>query len=201
MVVQLLIVIVLLVCGQGILSQNLPVTTTVENSTSINTREPKSCVTCNQGILTQNTVVVLNDPIDPRKNIVEATRPTFCRANEVYSDCGNLCEDTCANRCEAPISTSQLALELTNPRCKAGCYCSPGYIRNRGGICVTNIPNVCGCGEFFKLFRSNFHLKSRLSCRVKSLWGDFSACRLSEVCLVAGNLLLPHPSAFQTVNL
>jgi Trypsin Inhibitor like cysteine rich domain len=106
---------------------------------------------CVPGIYTQSPTVEPQDfVLDP------PALPLACGANEEYSVCGNLCEDTCSNRCEAPVSTSLAALSLPNPSCVAGCYCSAGFVRNLNGNCVTNTPNVCGSGEFFKPFATRF---------------------------------------------
>jgi Trypsin Inhibitor like cysteine rich domain len=70
--------------------------------------------------------------------------PTCLAANEEYSDCGNLCEDSCGNNCEAPVFLLFASMTAKNPECKPGCYCASGYIRNASGSCVPNKPGVCG---------------------------------------------------------
>jgi Trypsin Inhibitor like cysteine rich domain len=68
-------------------------------------------------------------------------------ANEEFSDCGNLCEDTCANVCEPPKFQAFSLFVASNPNCVPGCYCSSGFIRDDNGDCVSNVPGVCS--EFF----------------------------------------------------
>ncbi|XP_053545819.1 von Willebrand factor-like [Bombina bombina] len=49
-------------------------------------------------------------------------------ANEVFKSCGSYCEVTCANQRNPPI--------FCKKGCKRGCFCAPGYFKNRAGICV-----------------------------------------------------------------
>jgi Trypsin Inhibitor like cysteine rich domain len=92
---------------------------------------------------TPSTLQGIDEPTSEVANPLPA-----CGANEEYSVCGNLCEDTCNNRCDAPVYQSFWALASTNPNCMAGCYCSPGFLRDLNGNCVLNTPNACGSGEF-----------------------------------------------------
>jgi Trypsin Inhibitor like cysteine rich domain len=64
-------------------------------------------------------------------------------ANEDYSDCGNLCEDSCANICEPPLFQVFALFNPSNPNCVPGCYCTSGFIRDDNGDCVNNVPGVC----------------------------------------------------------
>jgi Trypsin Inhibitor like cysteine rich domain len=89
----------------------------------------------------------LDHPVNP------ATPPPLCVDTEEFSDCGNLCEDNCNNRCEPPVFQLFSSLNsATNPACQPGCYCKPGLIRNLNGNCVMNTPNVCGSGELVAKF-------------------------------------------------
>nr|XP_042912443.1 tenascin-like isoform X3 [Parasteatoda tepidariorum] len=55
-----------------------------------------------------------------------------CGKNEVYSECGSTCPQTCANLGNNEVCTSQ---------CVKGCFCREGLIRNDEGVCVQ--PNQC----------------------------------------------------------
>jgi hypothetical protein len=83
--------------------------------------------------------VRLQDPI------VIAAAPPSCDPsnNEEYTACGNLCEDSCANTCDASEFLSFGSL-TSSPLCKAGCYCKTGYIRTNEGTCEKNRVNACG---------------------------------------------------------
>jgi len=65
-------------------------------------------------------------------------------ANEVFSDCGNLCEDSCANNCDlSEFQSFSVFNATTNADCEPGCYCKANYIRNDDDECVFNRPVVC----------------------------------------------------------
>jgi Trypsin Inhibitor like cysteine rich domain len=75
----------------------------------------------------------------------EDTTMTKCRANEVFSECGNLCEDTCFNCCDrSQVLPFRQMTMASNVECARGCYCASGFIRNDFGECVVNRPGVCG---------------------------------------------------------
>ncbi|GFV25848.1 zonadhesin [Trichonephila clavipes] len=65
--------------------------------------------------------------------------PIVCKANEVFQECGSACQRTC-NDIGKPDT-------LCPSRCVKGCFCKPGYVRNREGYCI--LPNFCPvvCGE------------------------------------------------------
>ncbi|KAM4651762.1 chymotrypsin inhibitor-like [Discoglossus pictus] len=57
-----------------------------------------------------------------------------CRGpHEAFERCGSHCPMTCANRF-APPRPCPLS-------CNPGCFCTPGYLRNRRGTCV--LPRSC----------------------------------------------------------
>uniref|UniRef100_A0A1B0AMG2 TIL domain-containing protein n=2 Tax=Nemorhina TaxID=44051 RepID=A0A1B0AMG2_9MUSC len=63
---------------------------------------------------------------------VEAqSRGRRCGQNEQFTQCGSACEPSC-NRPRAQACTLQ---------CVIGCQCSPGFLRNSSGRCVT--PREC----------------------------------------------------------
>jgi Trypsin Inhibitor like cysteine rich domain len=62
-----------------------------------------------------------------------------CGVNEVYNDCGNICEVNCQNYGTPPKKDP-----VQNPgECIAKCACKNGYIRNSKGACVADKPHVC----------------------------------------------------------
>jgi hypothetical protein len=73
-----------------------------------------------------------------------------CAANEGWSACGNLCENSCANilapSVVIPFIPAWQSLTSLNPNCVAGCYCLDGWIRKGNQGCVLQTPNVCGAG-------------------------------------------------------
>ncbi|GFT45329.1 zonadhesin [Nephila pilipes] len=70
--------------------------------------------------------------------------PVVCQENEEYKDCGSVCQRTCDNL-GVPITFCPLP-------CAKGCFCKPGYVRNRDGKCVlpNTCPVVCGLNEEYK---------------------------------------------------
>lgn len=50
-----------------------------------------------------------------------------CPNNEIFHMCGSACAATCANPHPSPVCTRQ---------CVIGCFCQPGYLRNKMHVCV-----------------------------------------------------------------
>jgi hypothetical protein len=50
-----------------------------------------------------------------------------CPNNEEFKACGSACAPTCANPHPSPVCTRQ---------CVIGCFCKPGYLRNKYHVCV-----------------------------------------------------------------
>jgi hypothetical protein len=78
---------------------------------------------------------------------VRAHHKTCKEANQIYSVCGNLCEDSCSNAGDECVYLPWVDLRADNDVCVPGCYCANGYIRNNDGNCVTSRPNTCGPGK------------------------------------------------------
>jgi hypothetical protein len=74
-----------------------------------------------------------------------------CSENEVFTNCGNNCEISCANIGEAP-EYKNLLDTLGWSGCVAGCYCKPGYIRDDFDLCVLHTPDTCGKCYTFQFF-------------------------------------------------
>lgn len=55
-----------------------------------------------------------------------------CPPNEEYLLCGTAC----------PANCTTPETELCSTDCEEGCFCTPGYLRNENGTCVT--PEECG---------------------------------------------------------
>ena len=69
----------------------------------------------------------------------------FCSENERYTECSssNCFEETCADLI-VPIPQ----LKQCRKDCRSGCQCKPGYYRNLGGKCVSELTCLmCGQGE------------------------------------------------------
>ncbi|KOB74966.1 putative scavenger receptor cysteine-rich protein isoform 1, partial [Operophtera brumata] len=54
-----------------------------------------------------------------------------CPTNEEYLLCGTAC----------PANCTTPETELCSAECTEGCFCTPGYLRNENGTCVT--PEEC----------------------------------------------------------
>jgi hypothetical protein len=92
---------------------------------------------------------------------IQGVKLQGCGPNEEYTDCGNLCEDSCANTCDPSTYLRFSTINPTNPACVPGCYCKQDFIRDDNGDCVMNKPNVCGKYLFLSDFlmdayQSNF---------------------------------------------
>ncbi|XP_055930162.1 zonadhesin-like [Argiope bruennichi] len=93
---------------------------------------PKTCVKgcfCRDGFVRDST----------GKCVLLQFCPVICPKNEVFQECGTACQDTCD---DLHKHTTICAL-----KCIKGCFCKPGYVRNREGNCI--LPNFCPivCGE------------------------------------------------------
>jgi hypothetical protein len=64
-----------------------------------------------------------------------------CPKNEEFNACGSACAPTCANPHPSPVCTRQ---------CVIGCFCQPGYLRNKYHVCVP--ADKCGAPKTDMLF-------------------------------------------------
>ncbi|GBM98796.1 Zonadhesin [Araneus ventricosus] len=71
--------------------------------------------------------------------------PVVCKENEIFRECGPSCQHSCDNLSK-PLGSCTL-------QCVKGCFCKPGYVRNREGRCILPAlcPVVCGENEEFKV--------------------------------------------------
>jgi Trypsin Inhibitor like cysteine rich domain len=91
-----------------------------------------------------NLAIVLTVVLVATLQPILADPPPCTGPNEVFSDCGNLCEDSCANNCDVPaFRPFALFNATTNQECFPGCYCKENFIRNEQNQCVLNEPGVC----------------------------------------------------------
>ncbi|KAH7001271.1 hypothetical protein EDB80DRAFT_721903 [Ilyonectria destructans] len=67
-------------------------------------------------------------PAKPTTPLVKkAANPKCTGKNEVWSDCGTACPQTCTT----PPDT--ICIDM----CQSGCFCKSGYVRNKsGGTCI-----------------------------------------------------------------
>jgi hypothetical protein len=67
-----------------------------------------------------------------------------CETSELYSSCGNVCENSCSNLGEPPIDDKHYFPFDDGKNCKKGCYCALNHIRDDNGNCVPHTPDTCG---------------------------------------------------------
>ncbi|CAG9122583.1 unnamed protein product [Plutella xylostella] len=104
---------------------------------------------------------------------VDQCSPPQCYENEYHDTCGPYCEESCAtmnNTCQVCLSG-----------CVEGCFCQPGFIRDRYGLnCVT--PDQCPQPECdrFEHFETCPNICPLETCRAKLERAECSSLQCCE---------------------
>jgi hypothetical protein len=64
---------------------------------------------------------------EPPQNMIEEEQKAQCGENEEYRTCGPMCQPTCAKKLPIPFCSL---------RCKVGCFCKGGFLKDQEGKCV-----------------------------------------------------------------
>ncbi|CAL1267801.1 unnamed protein product [Larinioides sclopetarius] len=115
--------------------------------------------------------------------------PVVCKENEIFRECGPSCQHSC-DSLSKPLGSC-------NQQCVKGCFCKPGYVRNREGRCILPLlcPVVCGENEEFQECGTACpptctNPNSLQDCRKTCVKGCF--CRAGFVRNSAGKCVLPQ---------
>ncbi|GFV25843.1 chymotrypsin inhibitor [Trichonephila clavipes] len=81
------------------------------------------------------------------KCILARLCPLVCGENEEFKECGSSCQPTCTRR-----STVTTIACIGDHACIRGCFCKPGFVRDKTGKCILPkfCPPVCKENEVLK---------------------------------------------------